>query len=135
MWVARHFLKKKLAYIGFDGHGYQIRDVLHIDDVCKIIIHQIKKIQKINNQIFNIGGGKTNSLSLVDLTQKCEILTKNKIKIKKIPITSKFDIPYYVSDNKKVIKFYKWKPSKDIDNILVDIYTWLNKFKNIRNFF
>ena len=133
MWVARHFLKK--TYIGFDGQGYQIRDVLHIDDVCKIIIYQIKKIKKINNQIFNIGGGKRNSLSLVDLTRKCEILTKNKIKIKKIPTTSKFDIPYYVSDNKKVIKFYKWKPSKDIDNILVDIYTWLNKFKNIRNFF
>jgi CDP-paratose 2-epimerase len=133
--VARHFLKKKLSYIGFGGNGFQIRDVLHIDDACEIIMQQIKKFNKINNQIFNIGGGKINSISLVDLTFKCEKLTKNKIKIKKIPKTSKFDIPYYVSDNKKIIRFYKWKPLKNIDNILKDIYTWLNKFGNVRNFF
>jgi CDP-paratose 2-epimerase len=135
LWVARHFLKKKLSYIGFGGNGFQIRDVLHIDDACEIIMQQIKKFNKINNQIFNIGGGKINSISLVDLTFKCEKLTKNKIKIKKIPKTSKFDIPYYVSDNKKIIRFYKWKPLKNIDNILKDIYTWLNKFGNVRNFF
>ena len=135
LWVARHFLKKKLSYIGFGGNGFQIRDVLHIDDACEIIMQQIKKFNKINNQIFNIGGGKINSISLVDLTFKCEKLTKNKIKIKKIPKTSKFDIPYYVSDNKKIIRFYKWKPLKNIDNILKDIYTWLNKFDNVRNFF
>ncbi len=135
LWVARHFLKKKLSYIGFGGNGFQIRDVLHIDDACEIIRQQIKKFNKINNQIFNIGGGKINSISLVDLTFKCEKLTKNKIKIKKIPKTSKFDIPYYVSDNKKIIRFYKWKPLKNIDNILKDIYTWLNKFGNVRNFF
>jgi CDP-paratose 2-epimerase len=135
LWVARHFLKKKLSYIGFGGNGFQIRDVLHIDDACEIIMQQIKKFNKINNQIFNIGGGKINSISLVDLTFKCEKLTKNKIKIKKIPKTSKFDIPYYVSDNKKIIRFYNWKPLKNIDNILKDIYTWLNKFGNVRNFF
>ena len=135
LWVAKHFLKKKLSYIGFGGHGYQMRDVLHIDDVCKIIIQQIRKLNKINNKIFNIGGGKINSISLVDLTNKCEKLTKNKIKISKISKTSKFDIPYYVSDNKKISKFYKWKPSKNVDEIIVDIYTWLNKFKKVRNFF
>ena len=124
-----------MSYIGFGGNGFQIRDVLHIDDACEIIMQQIKKFNKINNQIFNIGGGKINSISLVDLTFKCEKLTKNKIKIKKIPKTSKFDIPYYVSDNKKIIRFYKWKPLKNIDNILKDIYTWLNKFGNVRNFF
>ena len=135
LWVARHFLKKNLLYIGFGGHGHQIRDVLHIDDVCEIIMKQIKKINKINNKIFNIGGGRLNSISLVNLTSRCEKLTKNKIKIKKISKTSKFDIPYYVSDNRKIYKFYKWKPLKNIDNILYDIYDWLNKFKYIRSFF
>ena len=135
LWLARHFLKKKLSYIGFGGHGHQIRDVLHIDDVCEIIIKQIKKIKKINNLVFNIGGGRLNSISLLDLTNKCEKLTKSKIKIKRIPKTSKFDIPYYVSDNKKIFKFYKWKPSKNMDDILYDIYTWLKRFKYVRSFF
>ena len=117
------------------GKGHQVRDILHIDDACEIILIQIKKIKKINNRTFNIGGGIDNSISLKDLTIKCEKLTKNKIKFKSISKTSSFDIPYYVSNNNKVRKFYNWKPSKNIDMILGDIYKWLSKDKAIRNYF
>ncbi len=135
LWVAKHFLKKKLSYIGFGGKGHQVRDILHINDVCEIILIQIKKIKKINNKIFNIGGAMNNSISLKDLTIKCEKLTKNKIKFKSVLKTSSFDIPYYVSDNSKLRKFYKWKPSRNIDKILGDIYHWLSKNKIIRSYF
>ena len=135
LWVARHLLKKKMSYIGFGGKGHQVRDILHIDDACEIILIQIKNIKKINNNIFNIGGDVKNSISLKDLTIKCERLTKNKIKFKSISKTSSFDIPYYVSNNNKVRKFYKWKPSKNIDMILGDIYKWISKGKAIRNYF
>ncbi len=135
LWVARHFLKKNLSYIGFGGFGHQVRDVLHIKDVCKIIILQIKNLKKINNNTFNIGGGIENSISLKKLTKKCEILTKNKIKFKKVSKTSIFDVPYYVSDNKKINKFYKWKPKNNLDDILNDIYVWLLKNKHVRNYF
>ena len=37
LWVAKHFLKKKLNYIGFGSEGHQVRDIIHIDDVCEII--------------------------------------------------------------------------------------------------
>ena len=74
---------KKLSYIGFGGHGNQVRDVIHIDDVCNIIHTQIKKINKINNETFNIGGGLKSYVSLKTLTSKCENLTKNKLKLKR----------------------------------------------------
>ena len=135
LWISKHLLKKKLSYIGFGGNGHQVRDLLHIDDVCKIIYLQIKKFKKINNETFNIGGGPKNSISLKNLTQKCEILTKNKIMIKKISKTSDFDIPYYVTDNKKVKKFYNWLPAKNINNIISDIYFWLISDQKIRNYF
>ena len=112
-----------------------MRDILHINDVCEIILIQIKKINKINNKIFNIGGGINNSISLKNLTIKCEKLTKNRIQFKSVSRTSIFDIPYYVSDNTKLKKFYKWKPSKNIDKILRDIYHWLCKNKFIKNYF
>ena len=135
LWISKHLLKKKLSYIGFGGNGHQVRDLLHIDDVCKIIYLQIKKFKKINNETFNIGGGPKNSISLKNLTQKCEILTKNKITIKKISKTSDFDIPYYVTDNKKIKKFYNWLPAKNINNIISDIYFWLISDQKIRNYF
>ncbi len=135
LWVAKHFFKKKLSYIGFGGHGNQVRDVIHIKDVCEILLIQINKMNKINNYIFNIGGGVKNATSLKNLTKKCQELTENKIHITKIKKTSMFDIPYYVSDNLKIFKFYNWKPTIGIDLILSDIYKWLNKNKNFRNYF
>ena len=135
LWVAKHFLKKKLSYIGFGGKGHQVRDILHINDACEIILIQIKKIKKINNKIFNIGGEINNSISLKDLTIKCEELTKNKIKFKSVLKTSSYDIPYYVTDNSKLKKIYKWKPSRNIDKILKDIYNWLSNNKTVRNYF
>ena len=135
LWIAKHLLRKKLSYIGFGGYGHQVRDLLHVDDVCEIIHLQIRRLKKINNITFNIGGGPRNSISLKNLTKRCEILTNNKIRIKKTPRTSIFDIPYYVTDNKKINKFYNWSPSKSINEILKDIYFWLKNNKKIRNYF
>ena len=56
-----------MSYI-FWGHGGQIRDVIHIEDVCEIIFLQIKYFNKIYNDTFNIGGGKINAISLKELT-------------------------------------------------------------------
>ena len=78
--MARHLLNKKLNYIGFGGKGNQVRDIIHIDDVCEILLMQIKKINKINNRVFNIGGGLKNSISLRGLTKKCEKITNRKLK-------------------------------------------------------
>ena len=135
LWVAKHYLKKKLTYIGFGGYGNQVRDVIHIDDVCEIISIQIKKLKKINNNTFNIGGGLKSYISLKDLTSKCQKITNNKIIIKKVPKTSIFDIPYFITDNKKIKKFYNWEPLKNINIILNDIYQWLHKNKKLRKYF
>jgi len=135
MWIAKHMFKNKLSYIGFGGHGNQIRDIIHIDDVCKIILIQIKQIKNKYNNIFNIGGGIKNSISLRGLTSKCVKLTGNKLFISKIKRTSKFDIPYYVTDNSKIKKIYKWKPMKNIKNILDDIHLWLLNNPKIRKYF
>ena len=112
LWVAKHLYKKKLSYIGFGGRGYQMRDVIHIDDVCNIILLQIKKFAKIYNQTFNIGGGIQNVISLKNLTDICEKLTSHFLKIKGIKKTSEYDIPYYVTDNSKIKRAYNWVPKK-----------------------
>jgi len=131
LWVERHMNKKKLSYKGYGGHGNQVRDLIHIDDVCEIILKQIKKINSTYNISFDIGGGINNSINLKQLTKKCQIITNNKIKILKERNTSMFDIPYFVSKNKKIKKFYKWSPKKNIDKIISDIFYWLKKNRKI----
>jgi CDP-paratose 2-epimerase len=135
LWIAKHLYQKKLSYIGFGGRGHQVRDILHVDDVCNIIFLQIKKLNKIYNKTFNIGGGLKNSLSLYDLTKKCNKMTNNEIKITRKKTTSIFDIPYYITDNKKIFKTYKWKPSKNVDLIIKDTYEWLKNNKKLKKIF
>ena len=135
LWVAKHFLKKKLSYIGFGGRGNQVRDVIHIDDVCEIIYLQMIRMKKIYNKTFNIGGGLKNSISLKDLSFKCQKLTNNKIRINSVLKTSIFDVPYYVSDNSRIFKNYSWKPKRNIDRIIKDIYYWLANNKTILKYF
>ena len=67
--------------------------------------------------------------SLKNLTKICEKTTGNIIKFKKIAKTSNYDIPYYISDNKKIMKTYEWKPKKNIRDIVNDTYDWLSKNK------
>ena len=90
-----------MSYIGFGGKGNQVRDVIHIDDVSELIYKQIKLFKKKNNLLLNVGGGPQNAISLKELTDKCTQITKNNIDFTVKKSTSTYDIPYFVTDNKK----------------------------------
>ena len=136
MWIWKHILKNKLNYIGYGGNGLQIRDVLHIYDLIDLIKIQIKKIKKINNKTYTVGGSKKSYTSLKNLTRICEIFTGNKIQIGKKKSTSIYDIPYYISNNKLVSKIYGWKPKRNINAVVKDTYMWMNNnIKDLKKYF
>ncbi|MDC1280039.1 NAD-dependent epimerase/dehydratase family protein [Pelagibacteraceae bacterium] len=131
LWIWHHILKKKLKYIGYGGYGHQLRDVLHIYDLVDLIKLQIKKFDLINNKTFNVGGSNKSFTSLKQLTHICEKITGNKINFSKKLKTSIYDIPYFITNNKKVTKTYRWAPRNNIIDIAQDIYKWMlsNKVK------
>ena len=136
LWIWNHINNKKLSYIGFGGKGYQARDVIHIDDLSELIYRQIMSFSKKYNLLLNVGGGKKNTISLKELTQKCEKITKNSIKFSSKKSTSDYDIPYFVSDNSKVSKIYGWKPKKSLDDIISDTYLWMKlNLKKLKLYF
>lgn len=124
-WIWKHIQKLKLKYIGYGGHGFQVRDVLHIDDLVNLIFLQITKLKKIKNDTFNVGGGYKNSINLHELTILCRKITGNITYIGKIKSTSPYDVPIYVTNNLKVEKTYNWKPKKKIKDIIFDVNNWL----------
>jgi len=136
LWVAKHFYESKLSYIGYGGEGKQVRDVLHIDDLYNLLELQLEDIEKHNGQIYNVGGGIKNSVSLKELTHLCQMITKNKISIEAVTQTVNTDIPYYVTDFLKVNKSTGWKPNHDLSDIVEDIYDWLvNNKENLKYIF
>ena len=136
LWLWRHLNRKKLSYTGFGGYGNQVRDVLHVIDLCELIKLQLDKFSRLNNKVFNVGGSKKNSISLRELTKICQAKTKNKIKINSIKNTSIYDIPYYVSNNSYLYKNYNWRPKRNINAIINDTLNWMIKNNNqIKKFF
>ena len=125
LWLWRHLNNSKLNYIGFGGTGKQVRDVLHIEDLCELVLLQIQKIKKINNKLFNVGGGKTNSINLLQLTKLSQDITRNKIKIGRVKKTSSYDVHYFISDLNYVKKLYKWEPRRNLKKVVADLYFWM----------
>lgn len=136
LWIWKHINNSNLKYIGFGGTGNQVRDLLHVNDLCELIFLQIQNISKIKNIKFNIGGGIKNSISLKELTRIVSKKTKNKIIFKKIKKTSIYDIPYYVACNKNLKKKYDWQPKKTINDIIDDTLSWQkNNFLILKRYF
>lgn len=127
LWMAAHYFGFPLTYKGFGGHGKQVRDILHVGDLARLIEMEINRLDEVNGRMFNVGGGTENAISLVELTQKCEDITGNSMaQIQEDPNTSPVDIPYYVSDNGRIRATLGWKPSKSIDDILGEVFQWFN---------
>ncbi len=126
LWMARHYWKGKLNYQGYGGSGKQVRDILHVDDLFRLVLEQIIHFPKYNHRIFNVGGGLPLSLSLKDLTECCREITGNRLDIGRIEETSPADIPVFITDHSKITEVNQWKPEKNIKDILEDIYHWIH---------
>ena len=127
LWVARHFWKKQLSYNGYGGTGKQVRDILHVNDLFRLVDWQLHHMDAVNGEILNAGGGREVSVSLAELTKLCEEVTGNKIPITPVLETRQADIPIYITDNSKVTQLSGWKPAISAEEIIKEIYNWIKE--------
>ena len=126
-WMARHFFRKNLNYIGFGGKGKQVRDLLHIDDLTTLIKKQISRIEEFRGEVFNVGGSDFSNLSLFEATEWCRRMTGNKIRIGKEPKTRPADVKWMLLDNRRAEKEFGWRPQKKPEDIFGDTYRWMQQ--------
>lgn len=134
LWMAKHFWKQSLKYIGYGGTGKQVRDILHVDDLVDLIDLQIHQIEKFKGKIYNVGGGLENSVSLQEMTRICEKITGNTIKIDGVAVTRTADLRIYITDNTKIETEIGWKPKKSVEMVFQDIYDWIVKNESTLKF-
>ena len=125
LWLARHYFKGELSYIGYGGSGHQVRDLLHINDLYRLLKMQIENFDRFSGQTFNVGGGLDVSVSLAELTTLCEQITGNTINIRKVAENRSADIPVYITDNSKINSICGWAPENSPQMILSDIFEWI----------
>jgi len=108
-----HFAEsvKKDRPINIYGTGKQVRDILFIDDLVNLLKKQILALlnNKVNFEIYNVGGGPQNTISVLEA---CSIISKisgKKIKINFFP-ERYADLKIYISDIRKSSKDFNWHP-------------------------
>lgn len=129
LWMAHHFWNKKLSYNGYGGTGKQVRDILHIHDLFRLVDWQAHHLEEISGRTFNAGGGPEVSISLCELTAFCERLTGNRIEITPAPEPRKADVRLYITDNTEVSRVCGWQPLIGTEAILREIYEWILKYE------
>lgn len=125
LWMARHYWKKDLTYTGYGGMGKQVRDILHVHDLFRLVDWQLNNMQAVNGKIFNVGGGVPCSVSLKELTTICEKLTGNKINIAPVIENRKADLRIYLTDNSAVTAATGWRPEYTPEKIMEEIFDWI----------
>lgn len=126
LWMAAHYFRRNLSYIGFDGSGRQVRDFLHIDDLCDLLLEQIRDFETYQGRLFNVGGGVEFSLSLRETTQLCEEITGNCLSIEPLTETRPADVRIYLTDYRRLSAMRGWRPRRDARTTLIDIFNWIH---------
>lgn len=127
LWMAKHYWKQPLKYIGYGGQGKQVRDILHIEDLVELINLQIHTIDKFSGHIYNAGGGLASSASLLEMTAICQNITGNKITIEPVYENRLADLRTYITNNTKIETEIGWRPIKTVENTFEDIFYWLKR--------
>jgi CDP-paratose 2-epimerase len=124
-WMLAHHFRNPLSYIGFGGHGKQVRDLLHVEDLVDLVERQLLDPAKWDGQTVNAGGGRECSLSLVETTAICQELTGNEVPITPVAETRQGDVPIYLSDCARLFDLDEWRPRRSARQVLADIHEWV----------
>jgi len=126
-WVA-HFIIASLTDqpVTIYGNGKQVRDLLFVDDLVRALRLAATKIYMTAGQVFNIGGGPANSLSVWhEFGRRLAAL-----KGKNIPVRFEHWRPgdqlCYVSDILKAERVMGWCPEVDKDTGIRRLWEWVS---------
>jgi CDP-paratose 2-epimerase len=123
-WVLAHLLGRPLRYIGFDGSGRQVRDLLHVDDLAELIDRQLGDPEHWDGVVANVGGGLERSLSLLETTALCRELTGAEVPVEPAGENRPGDVPVYVSDCSALYRHTDWRPRRSAGETLATIAAW-----------
>ena len=95
--------------INIFGTGKQVRDMLFGTDVAKLYLDEIEHIDKVAGQVYNIGGGIANTMSLLEAISFIERETGNKAELTFLA-KRHGDQDIWISDISKIKRDLGWEP-------------------------
>ena len=130
-WVAWFTIASTLnKKISIYGDGKQVRDVLFVDDLFDAWDLCVQNIDQSKGQIYNVGGGRKYTLSLLELLSFLEDFHGKKIEYD-FADWRPGDQPVYISDINKIKKDLGWEPKISVANGVKTLHRWVVENKNL----
>ena len=120
--------KEHYTILGYKGK--QVRDNIHSFDVARFIEEFIKQPRVA--EVYNIGGGKANSISILGAFSLIESISSNKMNYTYSDAARLGDHICYYSDLRKMKAHYpNWGITKNVMDTFLQIYaSWKNRIKH-----
>jgi CDP-paratose 2-epimerase len=124
-WIAHFFMQALRGQpIMIYGDGYQVRDALHVDDAVAAWLAILDGIDAVKGQVFNLGGGADNAISLRELLALMEKMNRRPADIC-YRDWRPGDQPWYVSDTAALRRALSWRPRVPVHEGLKSLDAWL----------
>jgi CDP-paratose 2-epimerase len=136
-WFTRHAIMQREAKISnmniesftISGSGKQVRDVLHSEDLIALYKSAYLNRKNCAGEIFNIGGGFENSLSLLELFDLLSSMLRIQDGLAYSKINRRVsDQDFFVADISKAERLLGWKPRITTTDGLSRMIDWVTSF-------
>lgn len=121
-YIAQQIISKKPVTIY--GDGKQVRDALHADDVTRLLEIEGEALicgkPDIRGEVFNVGGGYQNTISLLELCDKWGV-KREEIKFDN---WRPADQKVFYCDISKAERILGWEPKVSLQNGLDELFLW-----------
>ena len=125
-WVAWFVIAALLERpITIYGDGKQVRDILYVEDLLDAYDAAIAKIGRVSGQVFNIGGGAANTLSIwAEFGPLLARLFGHEIPVSRAGWRPG-DQKVYISDIRKAKAELGWQPKVSVETGVRRLYEWV----------
>lgn len=110
------------------GDGKQVRDILYVNDLVALMETAAHNPQKARGEIFNIGGGTGNTLSLLEFLAYLEKRLGKKLDIR-FADWRPGDQKVYISDVRKAKEKLGWAPTTGFNEGFEEMLQWIEANK------
>jgi CDP-paratose 2-epimerase len=108
-----------------------VRDVLFIEDLLDAYDAAFRHLDQSAGQVFNIGGGRENSISVwAEFGPQLENLIGKSVKTKNREWRPG-DQPVFISDIGKASQLLNWTPKVNLEQGIRRLYDWVKENQNL----
>lgn len=113
------------------GDGKQVRDVLHVNDLLNAYDLAIEKIEIANGQVYNMGGGTRNVMSVwTEFGPILERLLGKQIEVERGDWRPG-DQKVFYADFRKAKRELGWEPKIDLEEGIETLFEWVKANKEL----